>query len=168
MKSSMKILFALAAAAAVAVAGDTTASAATATSTVAVSATVVKNCTMTNGAIAFGNYDPVVVNATANLDVASTGFSVSCTKGVGYAIALDLGGNASGTTRRMKDAAGDFLTYEIYNDSGRTTIWNATNTVAGTAASKAAIALTAYGRVAGGQDVPTGSYGDTVTATVTF
>ncbi|HUJ29289.1 MAG TPA: spore coat U domain-containing protein [Myxococcales bacterium] len=165
---SMKILFALAAAAAIAIAGDSTARAATATSTVAVSATVVKNCTMTNGAITFGNYDPVVTNAAANLDVASTGFSVSCTKGVGYAISLDLGSNATGTTRRMKDAAGDFLNYEIYNDSGRTTVWNATNTVAGTAASKAALALTAYGRVPSAQDVPTGSYTDTVTATVTF
>jgi spore coat protein U-like protein len=56
----------------------------------------------------------------------------------------------------------------MYNDSGRTTVWNATNTVSYTAASKATTGLTLYGRVPQGQDVPVGSYSDTVQATITF
>jgi spore coat protein U-like protein len=47
-------------------------------------------------------------------------------------------------------------------------VWNSTAPVAYTAVSKAASSLTVYGRVAAGQDVPAGSYSDTVIATITF
>jgi spore coat protein U domain-containing protein, fimbrial subunit CupE1/2/3/6 len=142
------------------------AEAATATSSFAVTATVAANCTISAGALAFGSYDPVVANAAANLDQTST-ITVACTKGSTAAVSLDNGANASGSTRRMK-AGANYLTYEMYNDSGRTTVWNTSNTVSYTAASKAASALTLYGRVAAGQDIPTGSYSDTVVATITF
>lgn len=168
MKRNPKLLIAaLAAFAFVCAAATKAAFALTSTGTVAVSATVVKNCVFTNGTLTFTGYDPVGANATANLDVASTGFTVACTKGVAYSIALDLGANALGTTRRMVSGT-NFLSYEIYSDTGRTVVWNATNVVTGTAPSRAPIALTAFGRVTAAQDVPVGTYNDTVTATVTF
>ena len=43
--------------------------AATATSSFTVSASVTANCTISAGALAFGPYDPVVTNASADLDV---------------------------------------------------------------------------------------------------
>jgi spore coat protein U-like protein len=166
MKRLPKILVAVAVVGAVVVAGDSKVMAATSTGTIAVSATVVKNCVLSNGAIAFGNYDTL---SGTNIDVTSGAtVTVSCTKGVAYSVSLDLGANVTGTTRRMKDPAGDFLNYEIYSDSARTTVWNATNLVSGSAASKAAITLTAYGRLPAGQDVPVGVYADTVNSTVTF
>jgi spore coat protein U-like protein len=140
--------------------------AATANSNFTVSASVSANCTISAGALAFGAYDPVVTNAAADLDQTST-ITVACTKGSTGVVSLNNGSNASGTTRRMKSGT-DFLTYEMYNDSGRTTVWNATNTVSYTAASKATTGLTLYGRVPQGQDVPVGSYSDTVQATITF
>src|SRR5512143_902396 len=55
-------------------------SAATATANLGVSATVTNNCTISTTALAFGSYDPVVANASTNLD--GTGaVSVACTKG---------------------------------------------------------------------------------------
>lgn len=143
-----------------------TVEAATATSSFTVSASVSANCTIAAGALAFGAYDPVVANAAANLDQTST-ITVACTKGSTGVIQLDNGVNVSGTTRRMKSGA-NFLTYEMYNDAGRTVIWNASNTVSYTAASKATTGITLYGRVAAGQDIPVGAYADTVIATITF
>ena len=137
----------------------------TATSSFAVSASVTANCTISAGALAFSAYDPVVTNAAANLDQTST-ITVACTKGATASVALDNGVNFSGG-RRMKSGT-DYLGYEMYSDSGRSTVWNSTAPVAYTAASKAASSLTVYGRVAAGQDVPAGSYSDTVVATITF
>ncbi len=139
--------------------------AATATSSFAVTASVAANCTISSGALAFGAYDPVVTNASTDLDQTST-ISVACTKGSTGVVSLDNGANFS-SGRRMK-AGANFLGYEMYNDSGRTTVWNSSNTVSYTAASKAVSSLTVYGRVAAGQDVPVGSYSDTVVATITF
>ena len=100
----------------------------TATSSFTVSTTVTANCTISAGALAFTPYDPVVANAAANLDQTST-ISVACTKGATASVSLDNGLNFSGG-RRMKSGTTDFLTYEVYSDSGRSTVWNSTAPVA--------------------------------------
>ena len=147
-----------------------TASAATATANLSVSATVTNNCTISTAALAFGSYDPVVAHASANLDGTGT-VTVACTKGAVATVGLGLGSNASGTIRRMTNGATEYLTYELYQDSGRTTVW--ANSGAGlyspgAAPSKTARNFTVYGRVASNQDVTAGSYNDTVVATVNF
>ncbi|HUL60206.1 MAG TPA: spore coat U domain-containing protein [Anaeromyxobacteraceae bacterium] len=137
--------------------------AATATSNITVTATVIKSCQLTAGTVAFGNYDPL---AAANTDATGT-FTVACNKGTAWSISLGLGANASGAIRRMTDGT-NFLTYELYNDAGRTTVWNAVNLVSGVAANKTAVSETIYGRVTAGQDLAAASFTDTVVATVTF
>jgi spore coat protein U-like protein len=102
--------------------------------------------------------------------------SINCTRGTSGVISLNLGSNAVGAVRRMQDtgAAGNFLTYEIYSDATRTTVWNAAGTVTlGPSVSKnTALSATAYGRIAAGQDALAGAaglnYQDTIVATVTF
>lgn len=144
--------------------------AASATATLSVSATVANNCTITTSSLAFGAYEPVGANTTASLDTSST-VTVACTKGASATIGLNLGTNASGGTRRLADGTGGYLSYEIYQDSGRTTVWGnggADLLAPGVAPSKAPRNFTVYGRIAGSQDVPAGSYTDTVTATVNF
>jgi spore coat protein U-like protein len=148
----------------------TPAGAASATANLNVSATVTNNCTVSTTALAFGSYDPVVANASTNLD-GSGAVVVACTKGAAPTIGLGLGNNASGSTRRMNDGSSNYLTYELYQDSGRSTVW--ANSGAGllspvAAPSKAARSFTVYGRVTSNQDVPAGSYADTVLATVNF
>jgi len=141
----------------------------TATTNLTVNATVAKNCTITTNPVAFGTYDPIVANATTNLDGTGS-VVVTCTKGAGTRIDLGLGSNASGTTRRMLGGT-DLLTYELYSDTGRTTVWGsgagAGQTIAA-APSKAARTFTVYGRVFSGQDVGAASYADTVVATINF
>jgi len=141
----------------------------TATANLSVSATVAKNCSITTTAVAFGSYDPIVTNAVAPLDGTGT-VVVTCTKGAGTRIDLGLGVNASGATRRMTGGT-DFLTYELYQNTTRTTVWGsgaaAGQTIAA-APSKAARIFTVYGRIAGAQDVAAASYNDTVVATINF
>ncbi len=144
--------------------------AATATATLSVTVSVAVNCTVSTSPLNFGSYDPVVVNAATPLNGAGT-VSVACTKGAAPTVGLNLGGNASGSTRRMIDGAGNFLDYEIYSESSHTTVWGNSGgalVAPGPAPSKAARNLTAYGQVPANQDVPAGSYSDTVTATVNF
>jgi spore coat protein U-like protein len=151
-------------------AGAARSQAASATANLAVSAAVANNCTISTSALAFGSYDPVVAHAGTNLD--GTGaVTVACTKGATATIGLGLGSNASGSTRRMSDGSGNFLNYELYSDSGRTTIWEDSGAGLVTppvAPSKAPRSFTVYGRVPSNQDVAAGNYADTVVATVNF
>jgi spore coat protein U-like protein len=142
--------------------------AASVSANLSVTVSVTVNCTVTTSPLAFGSYDPVVAHATTALN--GTGLvTVACTKGAAPTVGLGLGSNASGSTRRMTDGSGNFLTYEIYTDNGRTTVWGGATVVSlGAAPSKTGRDTTAYGRVAAGQDVPAGSYSDSVTATVNF
>jgi spore coat protein U-like protein len=156
--------------AAIAGAFGTAASAATATANLGVSATVTNNCTISTAALAFGSYDPVVAHASTNLDGTGT-VIVACTKGATATIGLGLGSNASGSVRRMKDSGTNYITYELYQDSGRSTVWGTAGGALlspGAAPSKVARNFTVYGRVASDQDVPAGTYNDTVVATVNF
>ncbi len=144
--------------------------AADSTASLTVNATVSNNCTITTSALTFSAYDPVVANATANSD--GTGrVTVACTKGAAPSIGLGTGSAASGNTRRLSDGAGNFLAYDLYQDSGRSVSWTTSGgglLTTQAAVSKAARDFTVYGRIAGNQDVPAGSYGDTVVATVNF
>jgi spore coat protein U-like protein len=144
-----------------------------ATSNFTVTASVANNCSISTTGISFGAYDPIVANATTALD--STGsVTIACTKGATTTIGLNAGNNganATGTTRAMKSGS-DYLSYEIYQNTGRTTLWGNSGADLFTpvaAPSSAPRTFTTYGRVPAGQDVPAGaSYTDTVTATVNF
>lgn len=145
--------------------------AATATTTFTVTATVADSCSVAATDLAFGSITPV-----DNIDFDSTStVTVTCSNGTSYNTGLDEGSNSSGSTvstRRMSDGgAPNYLAYQLYSDSGRSTVWGktiATDTVTGTGDGTGQV-LTVYGRVpAGQQTVPTGSYSDTVTVTVTF
>ena len=144
-------------------------SAASATASMPVSATVANNCTITTNAVAFGSYDPIVAQASADLD-ASGAVIIACTKGAVTTLGLDTGANALSSARRLA-SSGNFLTYELYQDSSRSTVWGDSGAAlfnSGTAPSKAARTFPVYGRVTAGQDVPAGSYTDTIVATVNF
>ena len=141
-----------------------------ASANLSVNASVANNCTISTSPLAFGAYDPVVANASTNLDATGT-VTVACTKGATATIGLGLGSNASGSTRRMTDGSSNFLTYEVYQDSSRSALWGNSGAELlspSAAPSKSTRDFTVYGRVPSNQDVPAGSYTDTVTATVNF
>lgn len=145
-------------------------SAASATTNMNVTASVTANCSITSpAALAFGAYDPVGANRTANLDAAPFALQVQCTKGAVAQVTLNLGSNAQGTTRRMVSGGSNYLQYEIYTSDARTTIWNLTNPVTYTASSSTATGLQVFGRIPFGQDAPAGAtYSDTIVATINF
>lgn len=147
------------------------AQAATATANLSVSATINNNCTITTAAVGFPAYDPIVTHATAPDDSTSGSVTITCTKGSAATIGLGLGSNVSGSQMRMLNGAANFLNYALYQDASRTTVWG--NSGSGllspvAAPSKAPRAFTVYGRIPAGQDLPAGTYTDTVTATVNF
>lgn len=164
----------------VAALGAAPASALTATANLAVSATVAQNCTISTTPLAFGAYDPVVTNATTDLNGTGS-VSVACTRGAtGLSIGLGNGNNFS-SGRRMA-GGGDFLAYGLFQPPNNTpgtacsfpasTAWGntvGTNTLGLTnATSKTARTYNICGTVAAGQDVTVASYSDTVVATINF
>ncbi|HEY1836874.1 MAG TPA: spore coat U domain-containing protein [Rhizomicrobium sp.] len=142
--------------------------AATQSTTFSVTATVLGSCSVSAGTLAFGSYTPTAGSST---DASST-VNVVCTNGTDYTVALDGGSTANNVAaREMNDAASHTLSYEIYKDSARATVWGdgtgASVTQSGTGGG-ATQSFTAYGRVPAAQFVTAGNYADTVTVTVSY
>ncbi len=158
-----KILHGILAAAAVAVMAGT-AQAASVTSSFQTQITIQDDCEISSPTnMNFGT----VGLLKNNVDASST-FVVRCTENTNYTIALDNGQNASGGNSRMANSAGTkFVTYELYQDSGRSTLWDDTNTVSATGTGTDQ-SYTVYGRVPPQPTPPAGTYTDTVTITVTY
>jgi spore coat protein U-like protein len=163
-----KLCLFLASISALVLSSDRGALAGSAPANLTVSATVNNNCSIATSPVTFAVYDPL--SATDN---DSTGGSViiTCTKNAVTTIGLNFGSNAGGVSpAKMSDGAStpSFLTYALYSNSGRSTLWSGAVFDTGTAPSKAARPFTVYGRITAGQDVPAGTFTDTVLATVNF
>lgn len=143
------------------------ASAATSTATFSISTTVIKACAISATPLSFGTYDPTAVAA----DDATSTIDVKCTNGTLYNVGLNAGGSAGASvTSRKMSGGGKTLDYSLYQDTARATNWGNTvgsDAVSGTAG-VAATSLTVYGRIPAGQNVPVGSFADTVTATIAY
>ncbi len=131
-----------------------------------VSANVAPRCMIKTATdLAFGSVPGFI---TANVDQTSQ-VTLNCTNGSAWNVGLGNGTNASGSTRRLADGSGNYVTYELYRDSGRSLRWGTTinaDTLAGSGNGNDQ-SVTVYGRVPAQTAVP-GSYGDTVTVTVTY
>jgi spore coat protein U-like protein len=171
LESNMRrILLGLAGFAVVSIAAESRLSGQSATASLTVNASVQKNCTITTAPVNFGAYDPVTANSTSPLDGIGT-VTVTCTKGAPAKVGLGTGTNPQGATRRMAAPAAQYLTYELYKEAGRVTIWGDTPTTGldiPPAPDRNARNFTVFGRVAQAQDAAVGTYTDTVVATVNF
>lgn len=168
-----KLLLALASTGFLVISSDSSVIAATATSTFQVSVSVNNNCTISSTAVTFPNYDPISTHATNPDDSNGGTVTVTCTRGTVTHIGLGLGANASGSQRRMKDGGTNYINYQLYQDTGRTTVWGNDSSSWFTpnpaaAPDKNPRTFTVNGRIPSGQDVPAGTYSDTVVATVNF
>ena len=95
--------------------------AATATTTFTVSGTVVPTCAISAAPLNFGAAIPNPINA--NIDVTST-VTATCSAGAPYTIAMSVGMGAGATySGRRLTAGANGLTYNLYTDAGRTSIW---------------------------------------------
>lgn len=150
------------------------------TASFTVVATVVKSCSITtpNTGLSFGDYDPTASSATN----ASTTITITCTQGTVPTIGLNGGNNpGAGSARQLSGPAGALLAYQIYQP--QTTAPNAacdytSNKVwgnsggdlfnPGQAGNLSARTYNVCGQIAAAKDVPSGSYSDSITATVNF
>ena len=132
--------------------------AATATSGLNVSASVANGCNMISVAnITFSNpYE--TMNPTAN-DSGAGSFTFRCTKNTSYKLFM-------AGIRTMTDSI-DTLTYELYKEFVRTTVWESDNTGSSTiSGSNAPVSPGVFGRIPALQDVGAGAYAGSVTVTV--
>lgn len=132
------------------------------------SATVSNSCRITLSTdLDFGTVGALF----ANRDQTST-IIVRCPAGTNWRLGLSNGSNASGTVRRMRSAASNYITYELYRDAARTQRWGntpGTDTSDGTGAGETSpLTQTVYGRVPPQATAPAGAYTDIVTVTLTY
>lgn len=131
------------------------------------------SCTVTATGVNFGNYN--VVNS-ANTD--STGsVRVRCTLLVAVAgsftIDLSTGSSGSYAQRNLRNGS-SVLTYNLYTDAARSQILgNGSSGSSRITRNFSALigvdqTVTVYGRIRAGQNVPAGSYSDTIIVTVTY
>lgn len=116
-------------------------------------------------AIDFGNH-----SSTATAIDATTTLNPNCTNGTTYQIGLDNGRNANGSQRRMRTASGEMIGYELYRDAGRSQRWGGTagSDTRGGTGNGSTQNLDVYARVPAQATQPSGTYSDTVTATITY
>ncbi len=136
-----------------------------------VTANVTSACTVSATDLAFGNYTGTQLDGTSTV-------TANCVLLTGYTIALNAGagtGAAYSTGRKMTGDSNTSatLTYNLYSDLLRTTIWgdgtDSSFTVSGVGLGTAiGVPHTVYGRIPAGENVPAQAYTDTITATLTY
>lgn len=137
---------------------------------ISVSATVSAVCTIATNPLLFGAYDPVVNNNSSDLPQTAD-LSITCSKGssplvgVGSSASAACSSNTncqtsgSGTMKiNTTDTSGLNYTYSLALATGASTTLGINNPEH----------YTLSGNVAAGQDVPNGSYSDTLVAVVEF
>lgn len=127
-------------------------------------------CNVNTTAVNFGSYNVF----TATPDDATGRVRLRCmgTRPPSVTVHLDKGGAPTFTPRQMRKGT-ETLDYNLYQDSTRTVIWGD-----GTGGSQTVVQpnpplntnidVTVYGRIPAGQDVSSGAYFTTVTATIFF
>jgi spore coat protein U-like protein len=139
--------------------------ASTTTTSMAVSATVVNSCNVSANPLAFGQYSGAALNV-------STTISVTCNTGDTYSVGLNAGGGtgATVTNRLMTLSSGSStLAYSLLSGSFTGTNWgNSSGSWVSGTGNGSAQTLTVYGVVAAGLYPTAGSYGDSVTVTLTY
>ncbi|MBN3945447.1 MAG: spore coat protein U domain-containing protein [Nostoc sp. NMS7] len=137
-----------------------------------VSAEIVANCTIATAPLDFSAYDPIVANKTTAYNV-NASVTTNCTTGAVATITLGQGTNDTAGTpdapqRQLKSGA-NLLPYYLYQDAGRATVWGNTALTGVLPITDGTNQIsTVYGQVPANQNVPVGTYTDTVVATVTF
>jgi spore coat protein U domain-containing protein, fimbrial subunit CupE1/2/3/6 len=121
------------------------------------------NCTLGVQGVTFGSYDTL---SAQNTDSAG-GVSVSCDSSDTFTIALS-SGHGTMLSRQMQSGAYS-MAYNLYTDSLRSIIWGdgtSGTTLVSTTGTSATYEV--YGRIPAAQNLPAGSYNDSIIVTLTF
>ncbi len=126
------------------------------------------NCSINIQGVAFGNYNPF--NTTASNDVGSV--FASCTGRGTLKVSLSIGQSGSHSMHYMISAAtSDQLDYNLYANPSRTRIFG--DGTGGTRTVRrryrnGTVSISIYGQIPALQNVASGSYLDSIVATITF
>jgi len=120
-------------------------------------------CTVTPQAVSFGSYDPL---GATNLDGAGN-INVTCDVSTPFTVARSAGNSGTFTERRMTSGVNQ-LGYNLYSDAARTTVWGDGVGAGSVSGSGTNVDMSVYGRIPALQNIPAGSYADTITVTVTY
>ena len=134
-----------------------------------VGASVIRSCDIETTPLAFGVYDPLVLHASQPLDREAS-VTFTCTKGTPVTLSLNGGLHASGAARYLSNGSAA-LQYELFKAAGRTQRWGEGDADAlqvGEAPSEAPRTVVVFGRILPGQDIPVGTYADSVVLTLEF
>ncbi|WP_321489975.1 spore coat U domain-containing protein [uncultured Hyphomonas sp.] len=134
------------------------------------------SCSVSADPLDFDIYNPLGgshADAVGNVSVTCGALVLGAN--ISYEVVLGAGGNGTGFNRAMSNGS-DLLDYNLYTDSSRALIWGdgtgGTDTVMHAYLLSLVFSTTddfpIYGRIPSGQNVETGSYGDTIVATVIF
>ncbi|MDB5713342.1 MAG: hypothetical protein JWO15_739 [Sphingomonadales bacterium] len=130
------------------------------------------SCNVSATPVNFGTYSPV-----SSSDTVSTGnIRVQCTLliALGGSYTIDLSTGSGTYAQRTLVSGGSVLRYNLYTTVSNSLIWG--NDSGGSSRVTESISalliydqtLTVYGRIPSGQNVPTGSYADAISVTVTY
>lgn len=137
----------------------------TATASIAVSATSDATCSVSATRLAFHTV------AATTVDNGNATITVTCTSGANYDVSLNYGVNAISTQRYVVGVTpANTLPYNLYQDAGYTIPWGnnlGVNTEAGTGSGGVQV-LTVYGQIPSQVTVPSDTYTDTITVTLTY
>ena len=144
-----------------------TSCAATATTSFTVQVTITATCLINSAStLSFGTQGVLATNVDQ-----SSAIQVTCTNSTPYNIGLNAGtGSGATVATRKLTSGGATVSYTLYSNSGRTTVWGntvGTDTVAGTG-NGSAQNYTVYGRIPAQTTPAPGTYTDTITVTVTY
>ncbi|WP_252273168.1 Csu type fimbrial protein [Pseudomonas subflava] len=144
--------------------------------------TVGSGCTITNGGqtggtntfgtLAFGDYTGLdnIIDGRSLGSGGGSSFGVQCSLGTNYTIAIDNGANSAGGQRRMQ-SGGEFIEYDLYQDSARAVPWGdggAGGTVLAGTGTGTSEEVIVYGRVPPQTTPSPGTYLDTVQVTISW
>lgn len=134
------------------------------------------SCTASASTTAFGTYLPTAaspLDSVGNVQVSCSLLGV-ISIAVAYTISLSTGSSGS-YSQRVMSSGGPNLDYNLYSNASRTSIWGNGSGGTSTVSDGYLLGLLTttrnypvYGRVAAGQNVPAGTYGDTITVQVDY
>jgi spore coat protein U-like protein len=144
----------------------------------ALPARAISTCSGSNVSLPFGAYDTLSTQPTDS----QSDFLITCTRDGGPAnvtLAISLGTSATSgtvTSRQMRRTGGtERLAYNLFREPARANAWGQTfgvDTVSRVInvpnKGSNTIAITLFGRIAAGQDVPVGTYTDSLVITVSY
>ncbi|MFC4253929.1 fimbrial major subunit CsuA/B family protein [Altererythrobacter xixiisoli] len=123
------------------------------------------------GTLDFGTYNTLFTQADAQVVSAVTGFTIQCSNGVTPTLSFNAGqndGEGAGVgvhSMAHTTAAGQFVTYNLYSDAGRTTLIPVGGDIV-LAGDGSVQTVNVYGRAFGEAGLTPGVYNDVVTVVV--